>query len=82
MNRAPRRTPEEVDPQIKPNSTTKFLLEFDRQLGRNWALKIRGVYSYSKNLTEDIAIYDPESPGLMKYVYTNFELKAKKLQGA
>jgi hypothetical protein len=69
--------PEEVDPQIKPNSTTKFLLEFDRQLGRNWALKIRGVYSYSKNLTEDITIYDPESPGLVKYLLTNFELKRR-----
>ena len=70
-------TPETVDPQIKPSGTNKFLLEFDRQLGRNWALKIRGVYSYSKNLTEDITIYDPESPGLMKYVFTNFDLKRR-----
>jgi len=69
--------PMEVDPQIKPNSTTKFLLEFDRQLGRNWALKIRGIYSYSKNLTEEIGIYDPESPGLEKFVYTNFDLKRR-----
>jgi len=70
-------TPEAVDPKIKPSGTNKFLLEFDRQLGRNWALKIRGIYSYSKNLTEDITIYDPESPMLYKYVFTNFDRKRR-----
>ncbi len=70
-------TPETVDPQIKPSGMNKFLLEFDRQLGGNWALKIRGVYSYSKNLTEDITIYDPESAGLLKYIFTNFDLKRR-----
>ena len=69
--------PQEVDPKIKPNSTTKFLLEFDRQLGKNWALKVRGIYSYSNDLTDDVAIYDPGSPGLAKFVYTNFELKRR-----
>ena len=70
-------TPETVDSQIKPSGTNKFLLEFDRQLGRNWALKIRGIYSYSKNLTEDITIYDPESLGLYKYVFTNYDRKRR-----
>jgi hypothetical protein len=74
---SPAGMPMEVDPQIKPNKANKFLLEFDRQLGRNWTLKIRGIYSYSKNLTEDIAVYDPESPGLMKFVYANFDLKRR-----
>jgi len=67
--------PLEVDPDLKPNKSTKFLLEFDRQLGMNWALKVRGVYSYSKNLTDDIALYDPET--LVKWVYANFELKRR-----
>jgi hypothetical protein len=67
--------PIEADPNLKPNRTTKLLLEFDRQLGRLWALKIRGVYSYSKNLTDDVALYDPDT--LVKFIFTNFELKRR-----
>jgi hypothetical protein len=65
----------EVDPDLKPNKSTKFLLEFDRQLGMNWALKVRGIYSYSKNLMDDLALYDPET--LVKWIYANFELKRR-----
>jgi len=68
-------TPEEVDPNLKPNKTNKFLLEFDRQLGKNWALKLRGIYSYSPNLIEDIALYDPGTPSEMKFLFSNFDLK-------
>jgi len=68
-------TPMEVEPDLKPNKTTKFLLEFDRRLGNNWALKLRGVYSSSKNLMEDLALYDPET--LVKFVFANFELKRR-----
>jgi hypothetical protein len=67
--------PTEVDPNIKPNKTTKFFAEFDRQLGRHWALKVRGIYSYSKNLTDDVAFYDPET--LVKWIFMNFELKRR-----
>jgi len=70
-------TPEEVDPNLKPNKMNKFLLEFDRQLGMNWALKFRGIYSYSHNLIEDIALYDPGTPSEYKYYLTNFELKER-----
>ena len=66
----------ELDPNLKPNRSNRFLLEFDRQIGTNWALKVRGVYSYAKNLTEDIGLYDPETQW-MKYLYTNFELKRR-----
>ncbi|MBN1548933.1 MAG: hypothetical protein JW902_19945 [Syntrophaceae bacterium] len=65
----------EVDPDLKPNKTTKFLLEFDRRLRKNWAFKIRGVYSSSKNLMEDLALYDPEKRG--KFVFADFELKKR-----
>jgi hypothetical protein len=68
-------TPLEVDPDLKPNKSSRFLLEFDRRLGNNWALKLRGVYSSSKNLMEDIALYDPET--LVKFLFTNFELKRR-----
>ena len=70
-------TPEEVDPNLKPDKTNKFLLEFDRQLGTNWALKFRGIYSYSHNLIEDIGIYAPELESEVKYLLTNFELKKR-----
>lgn len=70
-------TPRDVDPALKPNTMNKFLLEFDRQLGSNWALKIRGIYSYSKNLIEDIGIYDPTVQGGVRFLFTNFELKRR-----
>ena len=67
--------PYDVDENLKPNKTTKFLLEFDRQLFTHWALKLRGVYSYSKDITELIGVYDP---GTIWYFYmTNFELKKR-----
>lgn len=66
----------ELDPHLKSNCSNKFLLEFDRQIGPNWALKARGIYSYAKNLTEDIGLYDPENQKV-KYFYTNFELKKR-----
>ena len=71
--------PLEVDPDLKPNKSTKFLLEFDRQLGMNWAVKVRGIYSYAKNLTDDLALYDPEyDPEFpVKWAFANFELKRR-----
>jgi hypothetical protein len=70
-------SPMEVDPDLKPNKTSKFLLEFDRRLGNNWALKLRGVYSSSKNLMEDLALYDLDPEILVKFVFANFELKRR-----
>ena len=70
-------TPEEVDPKLKPNRTNKFLLEFDRQLGTNWTLKFRGIYSYSHNIIEDIGLYDPGTDSELKFFLTNFEWKKR-----
>jgi hypothetical protein len=70
-------TPAGVDPELKPDKMKKLLLEFDRQLGTNWALKFRGIYSYSRNLLEDIGLYEPASTSEMKYLLTNFELKKR-----
>jgi hypothetical protein len=69
--------PIQVDPNLKPNHTDKLFVEFDRQIGTNWALKLRGVYSSSSNLLEDIALYDSVVPGSLKYLFTNFELKER-----
>ena len=68
-------TPYGVDPDLKPNKTTKFLLEFDRRLGANWALKLRGVYSYARNLTELIGVYDPVN--VWAWVFANFKFKKR-----
>ncbi|TET93097.1 TonB-dependent receptor [Candidatus Aerophobetes bacterium] len=64
-----------VDPDLKPNKTTKFLLEFDRQLGRNWALKLRGVYSYARDITELVGVYDPVN--VWAWVFKNFKFKKR-----
>jgi len=69
--------PEEVDPKLKPNKMNKFLLEFDRQLGKNWALKLRGIYSNSHNLIEDVGLYDPGTESEFKYFLTNFREKRR-----
>jgi hypothetical protein len=70
-------TPGYLDPNLKPNKMNKFLLEFDRRLGTNWALKFRGIYSYSHNLIEDIALYDPGTESEEKWRLTNFEMKKR-----
>ena len=67
--------PYDVDSELKPNRTTKFLLEFDRRFGLNWTFKIRGVYSYARNITELIGIFDPVDG--VYYFLTNFELKKR-----
>jgi hypothetical protein len=65
----------DVDPDVKPNKNTKFLLEFDRRLGRDWALKLRGVYSYARNITELVGVYDPVY--VWGWVFKNFKFKKR-----
>ncbi|UCE22331.1 MAG: TonB-dependent receptor [Candidatus Aminicenantes bacterium] len=69
--------PYDVDPELKPNKTTKFLLEFDRRLGPNWAIKVRGVYSYARNIMELIGVYDSAVVPPWAWFLTNFELKKR-----
>jgi hypothetical protein len=68
-------TPYDIDSNLKPNKTTKFLLGFEQQLGPNWALKLRGVYSYARDITELIGVFDPES--IYYFFLTNFEFKKR-----
>ncbi|OGD36030.1 MAG: hypothetical protein A2V45_08040 [Candidatus Aminicenantes bacterium RBG_19FT_COMBO_58_17] len=72
--------PMDVDPHLKPNKMTKYLLEFDRQIGKSWALKLRGIYSHSRNLTNIVATYNPEIQWI-DLLYTNFELKRRNYKG-
>ncbi|TFH55293.1 MAG: hypothetical protein E4G90_12070, partial [Gemmatimonadales bacterium] len=67
----------EVDPGLRPDKTSRFLLEFDRRLGTDWAIKLRAVTSSSKNLMEDLALYDPDPETLVKWIFTNFDMKRR-----
>jgi len=70
-------TPMEVDPRVKPNRVSRYVVGFDRQLGTSWAVRLRGVYSRSPDLLEDIAVYAPDTAAGFKYVFTNFQLKKR-----
>ncbi len=69
----------EVDPQIRPNFLTRYLVEFDRQIGIDWAAKIRVVRTEAKKLLEILAVLDPET--LYKFLYDNFEFKRRDYLG-
>jgi hypothetical protein len=84
--------PRVVDPELKPNKTSRLLLAFERQLGHSWAVKIRGVFSRARNLINPISVFDPEATAppnmgpyaglwLIKRVLTNFELKRRSYRG-
>lgn len=42
----------------RPDRMTKALVEFDRQIGPNWAVKVRGVYSKRADMIEDLGFFD------------------------
>ena len=69
----------EVAPGIKPNFQTRFLLEFDRRLGPNWAVKARFVRATAKDLLEVLAVFDMAT--LYKFLYDNFEYKRRDYTG-
>lgn len=71
--------PFEVDEGIHPNYLQRFLVEYDRRLARNWALKARYVRTKAENLLEVLAIFDPKT--LYKFLFDNFELKRRHYSG-
>ncbi|MFP4082956.1 MAG: carboxypeptidase regulatory-like domain-containing protein [Candidatus Aminicenantes bacterium] len=69
----------EVAEGLKPNFLTRFLVEFDRRLGRDWAVKARYVRSDADDLLEVLAVLDLERG--YKFLYDNFEHKRRHYQG-
>jgi hypothetical protein len=69
----------EVAPGIKPNFLTRYLVEFDRRLARNWALKTRFIRTKAEKLLEILAVYDPVTT--YKFLYDNFEYKRRNYWG-
>lgn len=71
--------PFEVAERLKPNFLTRYLVEFDRRLGADWAFKARYVRSQAKDLLEVLTIFDPVTA--YKFLYDNFDLKRRNYWG-
>ena len=68
-----------VAENLTPNFLTRYLIEFDRRLGKNWALKARYVHTTATDLLEILAIFDLQTT--YKFLYDNFEYKRRNYQG-
>ena len=71
--------PFEVAEGLKPNFLTRYLIEFDRRLGRDWAFKARYIRSLTKNLLEVLTVFDPLTG--YKFLYDNFKYKRRNYRG-
>ncbi|MBN1223450.1 MAG: TonB-dependent receptor [Candidatus Aminicenantes bacterium] len=69
----------EIAERLKPNFLTRYLIEFDRRLGRDWAVAARYVRTSANDLLEILALFDTET--LYRYLYDNFEYKRRNYQG-
>lgn len=72
--------PYEINPNIKPNKLTRYLVEFDRSLWDNWMFKIRFVRTEAKNLLELVGYFDI-TPPYYKFVFENFKYKRRNYNG-
>ncbi len=73
--------PFEIAEGLKPNFLTRYLIEFDRKLGKGWAFKARYVRSKAEDLLEILAVIDPTSETMYKFLYDNFKHKRRNYQG-
>lgn len=71
--------PFEIAEGLTPNFLTRYLIEYDRKLGRNWAFKVRHIRTTAKNLLEVLALLDLETG--YKFLYDNFEHKRRNYWG-
>jgi hypothetical protein len=67
---------------VKPDKMYKLNLEYDRRIGPNWAVKVRGVFSRRKDMLEDLGFfnydgfwYELRNWNLKKRNYLGFELE-------
>jgi|GEM_PF-277561 len=71
----------EVADGLSPNFQSRVLVEFDRRIGRDWAVAARYVHSSAADLLEALMLFDPTSPLGYKLVYDNFEYKRRSYGG-
>jgi hypothetical protein len=64
---------------IEPNFLTRYLIEYDRRLGPEWAFLIRYVQTRASDLLEVLAVFDIKTQ--YKFLYDNFEHKRRKYHG-
>jgi hypothetical protein len=69
----------EIASGLKPNFLTRYLIQFDRRIGTNWAISARYIRSNAENLLEVLAVLDPDT--LYKFLYDNFEYKRRNYWG-
>ncbi len=69
----------EVAEGLKPNFLTRYLVEFDKQIAKDWVIKARYVGARARRLLEVLFIFDPHT--LYKFLYDNFEHKRRDYHG-
>jgi hypothetical protein len=69
----------EIANGLKPNFLTRYLIQFDRRIGTDWALSARYIRTSADDLLEVLAVLDPAT--LYKFLYDNFEHKRRKYWG-
>jgi len=69
----------EIASSLKPNFLTRYLIQFDRRVGADWAISARYIRSTANDLLEVLAVLDPNT--LYKFLYDNFEHKRRNYWG-
>ncbi len=71
--------PFDIAEGVDPNFLTRYLVEYDRRLGRDWAFKIRYIRTKAEDLLEVLAVLDLEKG--FAFLFDNFEHKRRNYQG-
>jgi len=69
----------EIADRVHPDFQTRWLVEFDRRIGKTWAAKARFVQAEAENLLEILAIFDLNT--IYSFLYDNFEYKRRDYAG-
>jgi len=79
FNNEQKAQPFEIAEGLDPNFLTRYLVEYDRRLGRDWAFKIRYIRTKAEDLLEVLALLDIEK-GFV-FLFDNFEYKRRNYHG-
>lgn len=71
--------PFDIAEGLDPNFLTRYLVEYDRRLGRDWAFKIRYIRTKAEDLLEVLAVLDFEKG--FAFLFDNFEHKRRSYHG-
>ncbi len=71
--------PFDIAEGVDPNFLTRYLVEYDRRLGRDWAFKIRYIRTKAEDLLEVLAVLDLEKG--FAFLFDNFAPKRRNYQG-